>query len=290
MEVNAVGETGLVHKLLASDAIGALADQVGFDLAGGLASEDQRMHNSLDAFLGLHHAAAVHHAKRLIRIAGLVRWQRDAVGDHLRVGGGQALAKLLSQKLGDADAAAAVGFRGEGFGDAPVIGVVGMHGEDPGQALAASVGGGDVVRVQALGKEQIGLHLVEELEGLLGVCLQEAGSARGMDLDAVTLQGREDRRMMEIVAKVVEMHHHLVARLNKLLTEADQPGGDAADVCASAVVGNGDLHGQRTVNSLHTPILSGCKSVSMSNTFLNLVEQKIKRILLSPSDDQVIIS
>lgn len=91
-------------------------------------------------------------------------WQRDAAGDHLRVGGGQALAQQLRQELRDADAAAAVGFRGEGFGDAPVIRVVGMHGEDPGQALPAGVGGGDVVRVQALGQEQIGLHLVEELE------------------------------------------------------------------------------------------------------------------------------
>lgn len=107
---------------------------------------------------------ADHHTERLIREAGLGRWQRDAVGDHLRVGGGHALAQLLGQELGDADAAAAVGFWGEGFGDAPVIGVVGMHGEDPGQALAAGVGGGDVVRVQALGQEQIGLHLVEELE------------------------------------------------------------------------------------------------------------------------------
>lgn len=62
-----------------------------------------------------------------------------------------------------------MGFRGERFGDAPVIGVVGMHGEDPGQALATGVGGGEVVRVQALGQEQIGLHLVEELEGAGGV-------------------------------------------------------------------------------------------------------------------------
>lgn len=107
---------------------------------------------------------ADHHTERLIREAGLNRWQCDAAGDHLRVGGGQALAQLLGQELGDADAAAAVGFGGEGIGEPPVIGVVGMHGEDPGQALAAGVGGGDVVRVQALGQEQIGLHLVKELE------------------------------------------------------------------------------------------------------------------------------
>jgi len=53
--------------------------------------------------------------------------------------------------LGDAEAAAAVGFRGEGFSDSPVIGVVGMNGEDPGQALVVGVGGDEVVRVQALG-------------------------------------------------------------------------------------------------------------------------------------------
>ena len=56
----------------------------------------------------------------------------------------------MGQELGDADAAAAVGCRGEGFGDEPVIGVVGMHGEDPGQTL---VGGGGDVRVWALGHE-----------------------------------------------------------------------------------------------------------------------------------------
>lgn len=154
----------LVYELLVGGSRLTVADQVGFDLAGGSAGVDQGVHHLLDALLALHQAADVHHAERLIREAGLGRWQRDAVGDHLRVGGGQALAQLLGQELGDADAAAAVGFRGEGLGDAPVIGVVGMHGEDPGQALAAGVGGGEVVRVQALGQEQIGLHLVEELE------------------------------------------------------------------------------------------------------------------------------
>jgi hypothetical protein len=43
-----------------------------------------------------------------------------------------------------------------------------MHGEDPGQALAADVGGSYVVRMHGLGQEQIGLHLVEELEGVTG--------------------------------------------------------------------------------------------------------------------------
>ena len=135
MEMNAGGETGLMHKLLASGAIGALANQIGFNLAGGLASEDQRLHNSLDALLALHHAAAVHHAKRMIRKAGLGCLQRDAVGDHSRVGGGQALAQLLGQELGNAYAAAAVGFRGEGFGDAPVTGTGGMYGEYSGVML-----------------------------------------------------------------------------------------------------------------------------------------------------------
>ena len=134
---------------------------------------------------------ADHHTEGVIREAGLGRWQRDAAGD-LRVGARQALAQLLGQELGDADAAAAVGFGGEGIGDAPVIGVVGMHGEDPGQALADGVGGGDVVRVQALGQEQIGLHLVEELESLAAVDHQGAGAAHGMGFDAEASQAGHD--------------------------------------------------------------------------------------------------
>ena len=67
-----------------------------------------------------------------------------------------------------------------------------MHGEDPGQALAAGVGGGDIVRVHALGQEQIGLHLVEELEGLAGVGIQGAGAAYGMGFDAEALQAGQD--------------------------------------------------------------------------------------------------
>ena len=165
MKMDAIGHAGLVHELLASGARSAVTDEVGFYLARDPAGVDEGVHHLLDALLALHQAAAVHHAERLVREAGLGHWRRDAAGDHLRVSGGQALAQLLGQELGDADAAAAVGFRGEGFGDAPVIGVVGMHGEDPGQALPAGVGGGEVVRVQALGQEQVGLHLVEELEG-----------------------------------------------------------------------------------------------------------------------------
>ena len=111
VEVDAVGEAGLVHKLLAGGAGGAVADQVGLNLAGGPAGVDEGVHHLLDALLALHQATAVHHTERLIREAGLGRWQRDAVGDHQRVGGGQALAQLLGQELGDADAAAAVGFR-----------------------------------------------------------------------------------------------------------------------------------------------------------------------------------
>ena len=81
-----------------------------------------------------------------------------------------------------------MGFRGEGFSDAPVIGVVGTHGEDPGPALAAGVDCGHVMGVQALGQEQIGLHLVEKLEGLAGVALHGAGAAFGMGFDAEALQ------------------------------------------------------------------------------------------------------
>jgi hypothetical protein len=45
---------------------------------------------------------------------------------------------------------------------------------------AGEAGGSEVVRVEALGQEQIRLHLVEELEGLAGVGLQGAGAAHGM--------------------------------------------------------------------------------------------------------------
>jgi hypothetical protein len=85
------------------------------------------VHHLVDALLAHHQAAAEHHAERMIREACLGRWHRDAVGDHLLVGGVQTLAKLLGQDLGDADAAAAVGFRGEGFGDVPVIGAIEMQ-------------------------------------------------------------------------------------------------------------------------------------------------------------------
>lgn len=96
--------------------------------------------------------------------------------------------------------------------------------------------------MRPLGQEQIGLHLVEELKGLAGVALQGAGAAPRMGFDAEALQAGQDRGLLGIVAEVVEMHHHVVACLHKPLTEADQPGGDAADVCAAAVVGEGDLH------------------------------------------------
>ena len=155
MEMDAIAEAGLVHELLASGARSAVTDEVGFYLARDPAGVDEGVHHLLDALLALHQAAAVHHAERLVREACLGRRQRDAAGDHLRVSGRQTLAQLLGQELGDADAAAAVGFRGEGFGDAPVIGVVGMHSEDPGQALPAGVCGGEVVRVQALGQKQV---------------------------------------------------------------------------------------------------------------------------------------
>lgn len=69
----------------------AVADQVGFDLAGGPAGMDEGVHHLMDTLLPVDHAAAVHHAKWLIRESDLGRWQRDAAGDHLRVGDGQAL-------------------------------------------------------------------------------------------------------------------------------------------------------------------------------------------------------
>lgn len=113
-----MSKAGLLHELLAGCAVGAIADQVGLDLAGGQAGVDEGVHHLMDALLALHQAADVHHAERLIREAGLGRWQRDAVEDHLRVVEVQALAQQLSQELGDADAAAAVDYQGEGFGDA----------------------------------------------------------------------------------------------------------------------------------------------------------------------------
>ena len=168
MEMDAIGQPGLVHGLLASGALSAVTDEVGFNLARDPAGVDEGVHHLLDALLALHQAAAVDHTERLIREAGLGRRKHDAVGDHLRVSCRQALAQPLGQELENTDAAAAVGFRGEGFGGAPVIWVVGMHGEDPTQALLAGVGGGDVVRVQVLVHEQIGLQLIENLEALAG--------------------------------------------------------------------------------------------------------------------------
>lgn len=66
---------------------------------------------------------------------------------------------------------------------------------------------------------------------------------------------------MGIVAEVVEMHQHLVTCLHKPLTEADQPGGDAADVGAAAVVGDGDLHRAKLVNRVRTRVLARCRRV-----------------------------
>lgn len=116
MEVDAVGEAGLVYELLAGSAGGTFADQTCFDLAVVAACVDEGVHHLTDALPSLHHA------ERLIREAGLGRWQRDAAEDHLRAWWRAGLAQLLGQELGDADAAAAMDFRGEGFGDAPVTG------------------------------------------------------------------------------------------------------------------------------------------------------------------------
>ena len=49
----------------------------------------------------------------------------------------QALAKLLGQELGDADAAVVMGFRGEGFSDLPVIGVERMRAKRSGRNASA---------------------------------------------------------------------------------------------------------------------------------------------------------
>lgn len=140
----AIGETSLVHKLLAGRPGRAVADQIFFDLTGGFASVDQGVRHLMDALLPLNQAAAVDHEERLIHKAGMGRWQRDAAGDDLGVGGGQALAQLLGEEPVHADIAASIDFRDEDFSDAPVIGVIRVHGEDPGQAPQAGVGSSDL--------------------------------------------------------------------------------------------------------------------------------------------------
>lgn len=122
VEVDSVGEAALMNKLLAGCSVWTVPDQVDFNLPRDPAGVDEGVHHLMDALLALHHAAAIHHAERLIREAGLGRWQRDAVRDHLRAAGGQALAQQLGKELGEADAAGYLGFRCEAFGDAPVIG------------------------------------------------------------------------------------------------------------------------------------------------------------------------
>lgn len=113
MEMDAIRQAGLVHELLACGARSAVTDQVGFNLAGVPAGVDEGVHNLLDALLTLHQATAVDDAERLIREAGQNCWQRGAVGDDQRIGGGKALLKLVSEELGDADAAASIEFGGE---------------------------------------------------------------------------------------------------------------------------------------------------------------------------------
>jgi hypothetical protein len=70
---------------------------------------------------------------------------------------------------------------------------------------------------------------------LAGIGNQGPGGEHGMGFDAEALQAGHYRALLGIVSKVVEMDHHLMACLNKPLAEADQPGGDAADVRAAAV-------------------------------------------------------
>lgn len=76
--------------MLAGGLIGSVPDQVGFDLAGGSTGVDEGLHQLMAALLAFHQAAAVHHAEWLDLKACLGRRQRDAVGDHLGVAGGQA--------------------------------------------------------------------------------------------------------------------------------------------------------------------------------------------------------
>ena len=123
----------------------------------------------------------------------------------------EALAQLLCQVLRHADADSAVVFRSESFGDAPVIGIVGMHGEDPGQALAAGVGCSDKMRMRALGQEQVGLHPVEKGQRLLGVALQRTSAADAVHFDREALEALEDRGVLWIRPKVVQVQRQGVA-------------------------------------------------------------------------------
>lgn len=63
-----------------------------------------------------------------------------------------------------------------------------------------------------------------------------------MGFNAKALQAWQDRALLGIFAEVVEVDDHLMAFLQKPLTEANQPGGDTADVRLRAVVSEGDLH------------------------------------------------
>ena len=56
------------------------------------------------------------------------------------------------------------------------------------------------------------------------------------------------------------MHHHLVACLHKPLTEADQPGGDAADVGTAAVVGEDYFH---EMNALSLALTTAIARISL---------------------------
>ena len=84
MGVDALGEACLVYELLAGGAGGA-----------SIWLEERKAWMRMCTTWWMHfwHSTmrADHHAERLIREAGLGRWQSDAVGDHLRVGGRQAL-------------------------------------------------------------------------------------------------------------------------------------------------------------------------------------------------------
>ena len=80
MELDATGKAGLTDEILASCTFGTISNQVRFDLAGGLASLDEGVHNLMNALLAFHHAAAIHHAEGLIQEAGLAVWYGNALG------------------------------------------------------------------------------------------------------------------------------------------------------------------------------------------------------------------
>ena len=91
---NLIPDLGAVvaQKLLQDIAHGLVGIQEIVD-SRQKASDEQGVHYRVVALMALHQRAEVHLPERLIRKAGLGRWQREAVGNHLRVGARQALGK-----------------------------------------------------------------------------------------------------------------------------------------------------------------------------------------------------